>query len=324
MMTTQNPSLFEAPLAHEAAHYTNPHTNLEYYSYPELANEFEEEMREGTHYSSVLGEEEWGAIGEFEALTRPKPSTLSGLPGFSLAEEKALRITSSFETGRPLGFGGLTGDFDGMGLSFGLMQWNFGSGSLQPLLLEFAQRHLQHFNKIFGSDASRFLQILHQSRKVQMRFVRSINDKRKRIVALWASRFGQLANDPLFRSIQLRHIRRGMNAAVNHAKRFGLRSERGLALMFDTVTQNGAAWPKVRNRAALIKQRSAAFRQRMGRPPTEREFLEIIANVIADTVNPRWSEDVRRRRMTIVRGRGRVHGQNRDLGREFGLTDQPF
>jgi hypothetical protein len=73
-----------------------------------------------------------------------------------------------------------------------------------------------------------------------------------------------------------------------------------------------------------IQQRRAAFQQPMGRPPTEREFLKIIANVIADTVNPRWSEDVRRRRMTIVRGRGRVHGQNRDLGREFGLTDQPF
>ncbi len=322
-MYTQSPPLFEAPLAHEATYYTNPYRNTEYYSYPELAHEFEEEVQEGSNYAPVLGEEEWEAIGEFEALTRPMPS-LGGLPGFTPAEVKALRITSSFETGRPLGFGGLTGDFDGMGLSFGLMQWNFGSGSLQPLLLEFAQRHLQRFNTIFGSDASRFLQILHQSRKVQMHFVRSINDKRKRIVEPWASRFGHLANDPLFRSIQLRHIRRSMNAAVNHAKRLGLRSERGLALMFDTVTQNGAAWPQVRNRAALIKQRSAAFRQRMGQPPAEREFLEIIANVIADTVNPRWSADVRRRRMTIVRGRGRVHGDNLDLGRKFRLTDQPF
>ena len=323
-MKAQSSSLFEAPLSHETTHYTNPYTNPEYYSYPEVAIEFEEEMKEGTHYSSALGEEEWEAIGEFEALTRPKPSTLSGLPGFSLAEEKALRITSSFETGRPLGFGGLTGDFDGMGLSFGLMQWNFGSGSLQPLLLEFAQRHPQRFNTIFGSDSSRFLQILHHSQKEQMRFVRSINDKRKRIVEPWASRFGQLANDSLFQSIQLRHIRRSMNFAVNHARRLGLRSERGLALMFDNVTQNGPGWPRVRSRAALIQQRCAAIQQRMGRPPTEREFLEIIANVIADTVNPRWSEDVRRRRMTIVRGRGRVHGENRDLGREFGLADQPF
>ena len=255
--------------------------------------------------------------------TLPPPTT-GGLPGFSSAEEKALRITSSFETGKPLGFGGLTGDFDSMGISFGLMQWNFGTGSLQPLLLEFAQRHSQRFNTIFGSDASRFLQVLQRSRQEQMRFARSINDSRKRIVEPWASRFGQLANDPLFQRIQLRHVRRSMNFAVNHARQLGLRSERGLALMFDNVTQNGAAWLQRRNRAARIQQRRTAFQQRMRRTPTEREFLEIIANVIADTVNPRWSADVRRRRMTVVQGRGRVHGRNHDLGREFGLTDQPF
>ena len=45
----------------------------------------------------------------------------------------ALAITGDFETtGDP--FAGVTGDFDGMGLSCGVLQWCIGQGSLQPLV----------------------------------------------------------------------------------------------------------------------------------------------------------------------------------------------
>jgi hypothetical protein len=45
----------------------------------------------------------------------------------------ALETTGDFETaGNP--WGGVTGDFDGMGISCGVLQWNIGSNSLQPLV----------------------------------------------------------------------------------------------------------------------------------------------------------------------------------------------
>ncbi len=45
----------------------------------------------------------------------------------------ALAITGDFETiGDP--FAGVTGDFDGMGISCGVLQWNIGQGSMQPLV----------------------------------------------------------------------------------------------------------------------------------------------------------------------------------------------
>ncbi|HEY4744406.1 MAG TPA: peptidoglycan-binding domain-containing protein, partial [Desulfuromonadaceae bacterium] len=49
---------------------------------------------------------------------------------------RCLALTGSFETGAaiPDCFAGLSGDFDGQGISFGVLQWNFGQGSLQPLL----------------------------------------------------------------------------------------------------------------------------------------------------------------------------------------------
>lgn len=47
--------------------------------------------------------------------------------------ETALRITGHFEdSADPLG--AVTGDFDGMGISVGVLQWNIGSNSLQPLV----------------------------------------------------------------------------------------------------------------------------------------------------------------------------------------------
>ncbi len=49
---------------------------------------------------------------------------------------RCLALTASFETDAapPECFAGLSGDFDGQGISFGVLQWNFGQGSLQPLL----------------------------------------------------------------------------------------------------------------------------------------------------------------------------------------------
>jgi hypothetical protein len=246
------------------------------------------------------------------------------IPGLSPSEEKALRITSSFETGRPLGFGGLTGNFDGMGLSFGLMQWNIGSGSLQPLLNEFARDYPQRFEAVFGTDANAVHQMLRQPQADQLRWAQTINDSRNQIVQRWAGHFQQLESDQAFQQIQLRHVRAAMDQAIGYARQLGLRSERGLALMFDNVTQNGPHWWGRQNRAVLTQQRRADFGRQNGRAPQERDLLAIIANVVADTVLPQYREDVRSRRMTIVNGRGRVHGDNYDLERQFGLTDQPW
>ena len=38
-------------------------------------------------------------------------------------------------------FSCVTGDFDGQGISFGALQWNFGQGSLQPILERMLRNH---------------------------------------------------------------------------------------------------------------------------------------------------------------------------------------
>lgn len=60
------------------------------------------------------------------------------LPIFDLC----LKITSGFEGAE---FGTITGNFDGMGLSAGIMQWNIGSGSLQAYILNHIDPMIYNF-----------------------------------------------------------------------------------------------------------------------------------------------------------------------------------
>jgi hypothetical protein len=49
--------------------------------------------------------------------------------GLTSAEQKAVAITSTLETGRRGGFSGLSGNFDGQGISFGLVNCSTSCGT---------------------------------------------------------------------------------------------------------------------------------------------------------------------------------------------------
>src|SRR5215510_3714778 len=102
-----------------------------------------------------------------ELLIEAEPFEIEGellddpqFAGLTVAERKALAITSTFETGHAGSFFGLSGNFDGQGLSFGLVNWNIGTGSLQPLLRDFAREQPARWAQAFGPHAAQFLQII--------------------------------------------------------------------------------------------------------------------------------------------------------------------
>jgi hypothetical protein len=197
--------------------------------------------------------------------------------------------------------------------------------------LEFERKYPQQFEAVFGTEASQLRDILHQPLQDQLSFARSLNDPQNHIIEPWLSHFRQLAASDEFKHIQLRYVRKRMDVAVKQARQLGLRSERALALLFDIVTQHGGGWMDSyrcyecdkQTRRARIDQRLTELRQQ-GQEPTEQQMIMVIADVIVETAAPRWREKVRRRRMTIVEGRGTVHGHKFDLEREYGLTDQPW
>ncbi|GJH30193.1 hypothetical protein [Caballeronia novacaledonica] len=65
--------------------------------------------------------------------------------------KKALSITGRFEdSDNP--FGAVSGNFDGMGISLGVLQWNIGSNSLQPLLRDTPEPTIKRLCPKCGAD----------------------------------------------------------------------------------------------------------------------------------------------------------------------------
>ncbi len=98
----------------------------------------------------VPGSDETGELGicsELALLGVTWPSTLSLDQRRSMA--LGLNISGSFE-GHD-GWANLTNNFDGMGVSFGLLNQNLGSGSLQPLWLKMRDRYGANFKALFTS-----------------------------------------------------------------------------------------------------------------------------------------------------------------------------
>src|SRR5207249_4901557 len=89
---------------------------------------------------------------------------------------RCLTLTGAFETsaGIPDCFAGLAGDFDGMGLSFGVLQWNLGQGTLQPLLAEMLSEHGETAATVFGEDLNSLKNMLALDRAAQLVWARSI------------------------------------------------------------------------------------------------------------------------------------------------------
>jgi GH25 family lysozyme M1 (1,4-beta-N-acetylmuramidase) len=280
----------------------------------------------------------------FETRRRDDEGTFeteSALASLAPSELKAVRITSTFETGRAGGFGGLTANIDGQGLSFGLMNWTINAGSLIPLLQEFIKKHGDRYNAIFGRDAAAFSQMVFATKRnpktraverdvdAQMTFVRQkMNDTAQRhIVEPWATYFGGLENDPEFRRIEVAAARKGLAHARRWFDRFGFKTERGFVFMFDLVSSHGAWWLDAPGfggaRERMLAQRTAEAKQKLGRAPNELETMTIIANFIADISLPQWREQVRVRKLWFVSGRGKVHGTLYDIKKDFGVTDGP-
>jgi hypothetical protein len=248
--------------------------------------------------------------------------------GLSTAERKALEITSTLETGKRGGFYGLSGNFDGQGLSFGLVNWTIGTGSLQPLLRDFAREQPARWAAIFGGDAGRFLTLItpksNAAIRDQHRFaIEEMNAKRTlngrtlwSIREPWQSRFRKLSEDPAFQQIQIRYVRDLLARAAYFCRYFSLTSERAFAFMFDAVSSHGKWWLTkkiggVEKRRQLLRERLAA-----GKPP-ELELLLIIAEVLGATSAPRWAEKVRARKRWFVTGQ---HPRARELA---GLEPSP-
>ncbi|WP_370113709.1 DUF2272 domain-containing protein [Bradyrhizobium sp. USDA 329] len=246
--------------------------------------------------------------------------------GLTPAERKAIEITSTFETGKRGGFFGLSGNFDGQGLSFGLVNWTIGTGSLQPLLRDFAAENPERWNAVFGPDSDRFRQLISRQGKAAVKeqhsfAIKEMNScsirKGKPVWAIrepWFGYFKRLSEDPTFQKIQLRYVGKLLSRADHFCREYKLRSEQAFTFLFDAVSSHGQWWPNKKNRHRLVEQRLKALAARYGEGKIpERETLLAMADVLGTTSAQRWAQKVRIRKRWFVTGEHPRAGELADL-----------
>ncbi|WP_291328091.1 peptidoglycan-binding protein [Desulfovibrio sp. UCD-KL4C] len=233
---------------------------------------------------------------------------------------RCLALTGSFETSRlaPDCFGVVTGNFDGQGMSYGALQWNFGQKTLQPLFLKLLSSHREVAESIFGEHLNRLQQAISGDLADAMAFAASIQDPVKKTVQdPWKSLFFALGHTPEFQAIEVAGAASYVAKGDRLRQEYGLWSERAQALMFDICVQNGSIPKRVKD---LIEKDFAALSTTISAEESEIEKMRIVANRRAEASNPRFIEDVRRRKLCIAEGKGSVHGRTYDLATQFALS----
>ncbi len=270
----------------------------------------------GLPVDGQVGPQTWAALFAGETIVEPE------IVRQPLAY-RCLALTGSFETGTapPDCFAGLSGDFDGQGLSFGVLQWNLGQGSLQPLLAEIDCTQPALTGRIFDTHYAEFQAMLGLDRDDQLLWARSIQDRATfRLVEPWAGMFKTLGRAREFQSIETTYAQQLYQDATVLCGLYGVSSERAVALMFDIKVQNGSINTVVQ---AQIQRDVAGLDAALQGDDLEVARLQIIANRRAEAANPQWVEDVRQRKLTIANGTGVVHGRRYDLATQYGVRLTP-
>ncbi len=274
------------------------------------------QQQNGLPANGVVDQATWNAIfaGQspiFEKL-KDKPT-----------EFRSMALTGTFETSTaaPGCFGGIAGNFDGQGISFGVLQFNLGQRTLQPILQQLDRNHPNVFETVFDTGASELRQVLAKSKEEQVAWGASISDpvNPRRVIEPWRSRFRAFGAAMECQELQVKSAREYFNTGRALAKEYGLNSARGLALMIDVAVQNGSIAAGTR---AKIRNDIAALPAGLQHEQLELEKMKIIARRRAEDSNA--PQDVLARKMAIATGIGIVHGIGFDLERQYGLTLTPL
>lgn len=272
-----------------------------------------------------FGNAQWGSSAHFpqslgqESKEKRSPLSLAANPLLinTIRDPLARRVvslTAAFEHGE-MGstecFETVTGDFDGQVLSFGILQWNLGSCTLQPLLRAFQEKDPRQFRASLGDGATFIERLLASSCEKAVTLARREFLTRKgQVKERWLNRFRALGRIHAFQEVQLQFLLPYVQKAYRLADEFGFHSERAIALFFDIIIQNGGIPTSVR---AQYTQDLQEAQRRLRRRLNEVERMELLARRQAEAANPRWVETVWKRKFTIARGKGNVNGIRYDL-----------
>lgn len=252
-----------------------------------------------------------------------------------------LTITGHFEDSTdPLG--AVSGNFDKMGISLGVLQWNIGSNSLQPIVRAIGKAAVMAKMPTYGEDLWRACNTtianglaIVRAWQPNNKLPKAVKDELKAFVkgAPFQDRQMQVA-----RSVG----NTAWNAAVDWAVKQGRQTatKREFCWFYDIFTQNGGlksvtvkkVQDYISNHGASTADdlicnwlagrtdddHGAKDSRRNGKlwrdnVPDDRLFLFVASFLRIAEANPTWQSDAMNRKGTIALGAGFVHGEQNDL-----------
>jgi len=237
-----------------------------------------------------------------ETTARVDAPTWTKLFGTSIptTRERALQLTAAFEGH---GFTLAQGNFDGAGITWGIIGFTLKHGELSKIILRVFDENPSLVQQAFGRHADELIDIMKSPRTVQMRFADTISLRTTKttIKEPWRTGFKVFGEIAAVQALQLELADRDYGQpASKTASKFGLTSELGHALAFDIHVQNGSIKPSAEAEIVETLQETPTT--------TEQELRVIIANAVADAATSH-KEDVRARKLTVATGTGKVHGE---------------
>ena len=229
--------------------------------------------------------------------------------------DRCLQLTGDFEGH---GFGKVAGNFDGAGLTWGIIGFTLEHGEVQKILAEVRRTCPERLDQAFGTLKEDLLELLGEGLEEQLRWADGISTGPTKygVERRWEEAFRALGAFPEVRAIQKRRVGAYWEIAVRDAGRFGLGTEAAMALCFDIAVQNGGI---------DFDEEERRIRAGLGGLPggAERDRRVLIADVVAENSKPEYVEDVRRRKRTVATGEGVVHGARYTTG-DWGIAEWPW
>jgi hypothetical protein len=229
--------------------------------------------------------------------------------------DRCLQLTADFEGH---GFLKIAGNFDGAGLTWGIIGFTLKHGEIQKILKEVEQNHPALLDQAFGNLKGQLISILNKSQSEQLDWADdiSIGSDRYRVEPSWERAFAALGAFPEVQAVQLDRAKKYWDVGLRDADRFSLEAELGIALCFDIAVQNGGIDfdSEERRIKRWIEDNPGAG---------ERDLRMWIADVVAESSRLKYVEDVRQRKRTVATGEGQVHGARYAM-RDWGITEDTW
>lgn len=243
--------------------------------------------------------------------------------------DQVIELTSMYETSReaPYNYGTTASDFDGSGISWGLIQFNAKTGPLismwQTLINSYptqTQAAFDHPTRTPEQDQANFIEwrdlILRGNFTEIKTWAYDRGDTatgRHSFIEPWATYFMNLGQFPEAQELQYTNASWYFSIAKTWFSQFKLWSRRGMSLMFDIAVQSGSMNPTVSGSTYdLITEINNWYtaQDKTGKTAQELETMKLvqIANRRADYIDVSWQDSYRGRKVAIAQGSGTYYG----------------